>query len=195
MTLFEKAVQFSLQKHSGQTRKESKIPYVLHPMEVASIVATMTNDENVLAAALLHDTVEDAQVKKQEILKEFGERVAALVESETEDKRADLPPESTWRIRKEETLAVLRDTDDIAVKMLWLGDKLSNMRSYYRQYKEKGDALWQAYHQKSPVEQKWYYTTIAEYLSDLKDHPAYWEYVTLLYEIFGKDDATDELQE
>ena len=94
-------------------------------MEAAVIVGTMTDDQNLIAAAALHDVVEDANITIDEIEEKFGKRVRELVESETEDKRADLPPESTWRIRKEESLAVLKNTEDIGVLMVWLGDTIS----------------------------------------------------------------------
>ena len=83
--------------------KKSDLPYILHPMEAAVVVGTMTDDQNVIAAAALHDVVEDAGVTIEEIEEKFGKRVRELVASETEDKRADLPPSDTWRIRKEES--------------------------------------------------------------------------------------------
>ncbi len=80
-------------------------------MEAAVIVSTMTSDQNVIAAAILHDVVEDAGIAMEEIEANFGERVRELVEAETENKREDLPPSETWRIRKEESLDVLKNTD------------------------------------------------------------------------------------
>ena len=85
--------------------------------------------------------MEDAGVTLEEIEAKFGFRVRELVSSETEDKRADLPPEATWRVRKEESLNVLKNTEDIAVLMVWLGDKLANMRSIYWDWKKEGDAM------------------------------------------------------
>ncbi len=86
MGIFEKAVAFAFKAHEGQRRKDGSI-YVLHPLEVAVIVGSMTNDEEILAAAVLHDTVEDTSVTAQDILDNFGERVAELVAHETENKR------------------------------------------------------------------------------------------------------------
>ena len=87
MTLFEEAVMFAVQAHSGMRRKKEEIPYILHPLEVATITSSMTTDERVLAAAVLHDTVEDTPVTIEEITEKFGKRVAELVSSETENKR------------------------------------------------------------------------------------------------------------
>ena len=155
-------------------------------MEAAVIVGTMTDDQNLIAAAALHDVVEDAGITIEEIEARFGKRVRELVESETEDKRADLPPESTWRIRKEESLSVLKNTGDIAVLMVWLGDKLANMRSIYRDWKIEGDAMWQRFNQKDVNQQAWYYRSIVELTARLSDTSAWLEYKTLTELVFGK---------
>lgn len=182
--IFDKALAFASKAHSRALRKDGNTPYIIHPLEVSTIVATMTDDVEVMAAALLHDTVEDAGVTLAELETEFGHRIASLVASETEDKREGIPPEQSWTVRKEESLSLLRNTDDIAVKILWLADKLSNMRSFYRQYLKKGDALWQSFNQKDPNRQRWYYKTVAELTADLCTHPAWQEYNHLLTEVF-----------
>jgi myo-inositol-1(or 4)-monophosphatase len=147
----------------------------------------MTDNRDVISAAVLHDVVEDTPVTIEEIEVNFGSRVRTLVESETEDKRADLPPQDTWRIRKEESLKVLANCGDTDVLMLWLGDKLANMRSFYRIWKAEGDSMWQSFNQKDPSQQKWYYTRIAELTSPLKEFTAWQEYNELLKIVFGKD--------
>ena len=156
-------------------------------MEAAVIVGTMTNDQNMIAAAALHDVVEDADITIEEIEERFGRRVRELVESETEDKRADLPPESTWRIRKEESLEVLENTNDIGVLIVWLGDKLANMRSIYRDFKVEGVQMWQRFNQKDVNEQAWYYRSIIKLTDRLSDTSAWLEYKTLTELVFGKE--------
>ena len=186
MELVSEAIIFATKAHDGMRRKKSEAPYILHPMEAAVIVGTMTDDQNLIAAAALHDVVEDADISIEEIEKKFGKRVRELVGSETEDKRADLPPTETWRIRKEESLAVLKNTDDIAVLMVWIGDKLANMRSIYRDWKVEGDAMWQRFNQKDVNEQAWYYRSIAD-LTDRLSHTSAWlEYKTLTELVFGR---------
>jgi (p)ppGpp synthase/HD superfamily hydrolase len=156
-------------------------------MEAAVIVGTMSDDQSLIAAAALHDVVEDAGVTLEEIEEKFGARVRELVEAETEDKRTDLPPESTWRIRKEESLSVLKSTDDIAVLMVWLGDKLANMRAIWRDFKAEGSAMWQRFNQKDEKEQAWYYRSIVK-LTERLSHTAAWlEYKTLTELVFGKE--------
>ena len=186
MELVSEAIAFAVKAHDGMRRKKSESPYILHPMEAAVIVGTMSDDQNLIAAAALHDVVEDAGITIEEIESKFGKRVRELVESETEDKRADLPPTDTWRIRKEESLAVLKNTDDIGVLMVWLGDKLANMRSIYRDFKVEGDAMWQRFNQKDAAEQAWYYRSIASLTERLSNTPAWLEYKTLTELVFGK---------
>ena len=186
MELVSEAIAFAVKAHDGMRRKKSEAPYILHPMEAAVIVGTMSDDQNLIAAAALHDVVEDAGVTIDEIEEKFGSRVRELVGSETEDKREDLPPSDTWRIRKEESLAVLENTDDIGVLMVWLGDKLANMRSIYRDFKVEGDAMWQRFNQTDVNEQAWYYSSIVKLTARLSDTVAWLEYKTLTELVFGK---------
>ena len=186
MELVSEAIAFAVKAHDGMRRKKSEVPYILHPMEAAVIVGTMSEDQCLIAAAALHDVVEDAGVSIEEIEERFGGRVRELVASETEDKRADLPPADTWRIRKEETLSVLKNTEDLGVLMVWMGDKLANMRAIYRDWKTEGDAMWQRFNQKDPEEQAWYYRSIARLTERLSHTSAWIEYKTLTELVFGK---------
>ena len=183
--LLDRAIVFATKAHSGTLRKKDGIPYILHPMEVASIAGGITTDEEVLTAALLHDTVEDTNVTLDTIKSQFGDRVAALVASETEDKRRDRNPAETWMQRKMESLAALRNAVDPGVRVLWLSDKLANMRSFARQYEKEGDRMWKDYNQTDPAQQAWYYRTIEALTSDLKDTNAWKELRALNARVFG----------
>ena len=186
MELVSEAIAFAVKAHDGMRRKKSQSPYILHPKEAAVIVGSMTDDQNLIAAAVLHDVVEDADITIEEIESRFGKRVRELVQSETEDKRADLPPAETWRIRKEESLEVLKNTEDLDVLMVWLGDKLANMRSIYRDFKVEGVQMWQRFNQTDVSQQAWYYRSIAN-LTDRLCHTSAWlEYKTLTDLVFGK---------
>lgn len=184
MTLLEEALVFAMNAHHEVYRKRTGIPYILHPMEVAVICGNLCPDQEIMAAALLHDTVEDSDATLEEVRDRFGPRVAALVASETEDKREGLPPEETWRIRKEESLEKLRRAEDPGVRILWLGDKLSNIRSMYEIWKREGDAVWNYFHQKDPAQQAWYYRAIDRELLSLAGTEAYREYHVRVETIF-----------
>ncbi len=178
------AITFAAEAHQGQMRKLSGIPYIVHPMEVAAIIGSMTTDEEVIIAGLLHDTVEDCNVDPRVIKERFGARVAALVQSETEDKLLDRPASETWMQRKEESLLMLENTKDIGVKIMWLSDKLSNMRSFYQEYMRSGESMWEKFHQKNPKMQCWYYECVASHVQELSDHYAYVEYMELIDKVF-----------
>ena len=188
MELVSEAIAFAVKAHDGMRRRSSDAPYVLHPMEVAVIVGSMTDNQSVIAAAVLHDVVEDAGITMEEVGEKFGARVKELVSAETENKREDLPPEETWRIRKEESLEVLKNTDDIEVLILWLGDKLSNIRAIYRSWKNEGESVWKKFHQSDSKIQAWYYRSIMKYTERLSDTLAWIEYKNIVELLFGVEE-------
>lgn len=184
MTLLEKAMVFSIKCHHGQKRKLTEKPYILHPMEAALIVSNLTDSEETVCAAFLHDTVEDADISIQTIEEEFGKRVAFLVLSETEEKNVNISPPDSWYIRKEKSLNKLRQIEDREVHILWLGDKLSNLRSIAKTYRQRKDEIWSAFNCKDKKQHKWYYESISKILSDLSDTCEYKEFRKLYEEIF-----------
>jgi myo-inositol-1(or 4)-monophosphatase len=186
--LVSEAIVFSTMAHDGMRRRKSDAPYILHPMEVGAIVGTMTSNQEVIAAGVLHDVVEDAGISIEEIGEKFGTRVMELVSSETENKRVELPSEDTWQIRKEESLEKIRTTNDIEVLMLWIGDKLSNIRAIYRDFLTEGNAVWDKFHQSDINVQAWYYRSILNYTKRLSHTLAWTEYKTLVEKIFGEED-------
>jgi len=186
LNLLGEAVIFAARVHDGQKRKSSGIPYIIHPMEVAAIASKLTTDVEVLAAAVLHDTVEDTGTTPEEIKERFGPRVAELVAMETEDKMRELPASDTWKTRKEMSLEKVRNENDRGAKIVWLSDKLSNMRSFYEMYKEEGDDMWQRFHNKDISLQYWYYREIEELLrEDFGQTDQYKELTSLMRIVFS----------
>lgn len=164
MNLIEEAIIYATVMHEGVERKFKQIPYILHPIEVAQILSTMTNDREVIAAGILHDIVEDTDGTLSEIKKRFGDRVAFIVSSESEPKYESEARSESWKKRKEQSLHDLKTTQDEGVQMLWLADKLANIRSFATEYSERGEAMWQDLNQKDPEMHRWYYKSIAEIL-------------------------------
>ena len=162
MNLLEESVIYATVMYQGKVRKFKSVPFILHPMEVAQILATMTDDQEILAAGILHDILEETDGTLAEIEKRFGKRVALLVASESENDYPGEDRRATWKRRKEEALKVLKYSADIGVQMLWLADKLANIRSLARIYSEQGEALWKVLHQTDPEEHRWYYRSVAE---------------------------------
>ena len=162
MNQLEEAIIYATVLHQGKIRKFSGSPYILHPIEVAQILSTMTADGEIITAGILHDVVERTDASIAEIEKRFGKRVAALVECDSEIAYAGEESGDAWRRRKEESLLSLKNSQDIGVQMLWLADTLSNMRSIVGVYSEQGDAVWEVLHQSDPELQHWYYRSVAE---------------------------------
>lgn len=174
--LLNKAICYATEKHANHgARKNENIPYIIHPLEVATIAAAMTDDERVITAGFLHDVVEDTNTKMDEIKEEFGDYVAFLVSSETENKRRDQKASDTWKIRKEESIEFLKNSKDINVKILWVSDKLANMRSIYRTYMRIGDKLFESFNNKNKEDHKWYYQEIINATKELSNKPEWKE--------------------
>ena len=178
--MIDKAIAFATQAHEGQVRKGTSRPFILHPLEVGKIVASMTEDEEVISAAILHDTIEDCDGVTQEMLREeFTERVADLVAQESEDKS------KTWMERKSATIAHLKVAPR-EIQMIGLADKLSNMRDIDRDYPECGEELWNRFRMKDKNVIGWYYKSICESLRDAMEcTEAYREYCDLVEKNFG----------
>ncbi|MCR4747677.1 MAG: HD domain-containing protein, partial [Clostridiales bacterium] len=164
MNMLEEAIIYSAMMHKGQVRKFGDFPYIFHPLEVAQILSTMTDDEEVVTAGILHDIVEDTDGSVRDIENRFGKRVAMIVAYETENKFPEEDRSATWKRRKEYSLAALKSSNDQGIQMLWLADKLANIRSLARVYSEQGDAMWESLNQKDPDLQRWYYKSVAEAL-------------------------------
>ena len=181
LNVVEKAIAFATQAHEGQFRKGTSRPFIVHPLEVGQIVATMTDDEEIISAAFLHDTIEDCEsVTREMICQEFSERVAHLVAQESEDKS------KTWMERKGTTIERLKSAP-WEVQMIALGDKLSNMRDIDRDYPENGDALWNRFRMKDKQMIGWYYKGILKSLqSSMSEMTAFKEYRKLVEKHFGK---------
>ena len=177
---FDKAVAFATQAHSGTERRGKAYPYIIHPMEAVSIVATITNDPEMLAATILHDTVEDTDVTIEQIREIFGDRVADLVQHET----APLDDSLTWREKKTQQIKQLAEAPYDS-KVVALGDKLSNMRGIAWDYRKVGDEVWKLFHAPNGKDDiAWYYRSLADALSELSGTTAYLEFVSLVNEVF-----------
>ncbi len=111
-----RAYAYAAKAHLGQYRKKTRIPYFTHIITTMNYALELTQDIEVLQGAILHDTVEDTWVTFDDLKKEFGERVARLVETETENKRRDMPASQTWEIRKQEAIAHLRSGSSLRTR-------------------------------------------------------------------------------
>lgn len=179
--MIREAVEFAVEAHKGAVRKGTQTPYIVHPLEAAVIVGSMTEDQELVAAAILHDVLEDTDAREEDLRQRFGDRVADLVVEETDDKTL------SWLERKKGKLErVARGSRDL--KMVVLGDKLSNIRSIARDYLTLGEKLWDRFNEKRRDVQAWYYWGMADCLAELAPCEPYQEYVGLCRQVFGERD-------
>ena len=183
--LLDRAIMFAVRAHAGTERRGKGFPYIVHPLEAVEIVATMTPDQELLAAAALHDTVEDTDVTIEQIRAEFGDRIASLVASDSDEKVSGVSAEQSWVIRKQAAINRLSHASREA-KTVALGDKLSNMRAIARDYAMQGDDLWNLFRVKDRRDHEWHYRGLADALRELQDTFAYQEFEELIDQVFGK---------
>lgn len=181
--LLDRAIVFAVRAHAGTERRGKGFPYIVHPLEAVEIVSTMTPDQELLAAAALHDTVEDTDVTVDEIRREFGDRIASIVASESDTFEEGVSEEESWHSRKRAAIERLSKASRDS-KIVALGDKLSNMRAIARDYAVQGDAFWNIFHAKDPKDHEWHYRGLASALSELSDTFAYKEFVQLIDKVF-----------
>jgi len=156
---FLRAFQFAAEKHRGQTRKASTIPYVAHLMGVASLVLEAGGDEDLAIAALLHDVVEDCggELMLKEVRRRFGSRVAKIVDGCTD---AYVIPKPPWRERKESYIRRLK-TEGAETRLVSAADKLNNVRSILSDYRALGESVWSRFNggREGTI---WYYRTLRD---------------------------------
>ena len=183
-SLLDKAILYAVRAHAGTERRGKGFPYIVHPMEAVEIVATMTSDQELLAAAVLHDVVEDTSVTVEDLRAAFGDRIARLVEEESDKCVEGRSEEASWRERKQGAINRLARASRDA-KMVALGDKLSNMRAIWRDWLVKGDDLWKIFHVTDRAEHEWHYRGLADSLRELDDTIAFKEFEHLINKVFG----------
>jgi len=155
----QRAFRYAAEKHAGQTRKQTAVPYLSHLMAVASLVLEAGGDEDMAIAALLHDVVEDCggMPRLREIRKQFGPRVAKIVEGCT-DSFGEPKPE--WIERKKDYLREVKHAD-AETRLVSASDKLHNVRTILADYRQDGEAIWRRFSGKKGGT-LWYYRALSD---------------------------------
>jgi (p)ppGpp synthase/HD superfamily hydrolase len=156
---FESALVYATQKHHGQTRKSSQVPYIAHILSVTALVLEAGGDEDQAIAALLHDVVEDCGGAPilEEVRQKFGDRVARIVDGCTDTDEYPKPP---WRARKERYLRHLQQGGE-DVRLVSMADKLHNVRSIVLDYRTIGEKIWERF-TGGREGTLWYYRTLLD---------------------------------
>lgn len=155
----QRAFRYAAEKHDGQTRKGTAVPYLSHLMAVASLVLEAGGDEDMAIAALLHDVVEDCggMPRLREVRKRFGDRVAQIVEGCTDSFGE---PKAEWVERKKNYLRELQHAD-AETRLVSASDKLHNVRTILADYRQHGEAIWTRFSGKREGT-LWYYRAVCD---------------------------------
>lgn len=162
MNLVEKAIVFAAAAHKHQTRKGTDIPYITHPFAVGMLLQGAGCSEEVVAAGILHDTLEDTEATYEGLVKEFGGRVADLVVAASENDKS-----LSWEERKQHTIDGLTDASMEELKVI-VADKLHNLRSIGTDLHANGDMIWERFN-RGKEKQHWYYASIVQVLAPRKE--------------------------
>lgn len=186
MNILERAIIFATETHAGVVRKASGTPYILHPIEVATIIYTMSRSLELAAAGALHDVVEDTPVTNEMIHEVFGDHVARLVKFCTEDKQVTLSAEVTWQQRKQATIDSLCMRAGREDKILALADKLSNLREMNRDLQSVDELeYFSRFNQKDKHAHCLYHSAILTSTAELSEFDEWQEYRELIRKVFG----------
>ena len=157
MGIVEKALQIASKSHEGQYRKNTDIPYITHPVAVGMMLLKAGYSEDIVAAGILHDTVEDTSLTLEDIKRDFGANIAKMVEGSSEPDKS-LP----WKDRKKHTIEFLKTASE-EIRAVVCADKLHNIRSIISDYEKIGEEVWTRFNA-GKEQQKWYYTNVVESL-------------------------------
>lgn len=163
MPEIEKAIAFALRAHEAQTRKESDMPYIVHPLAVALILARAGFENRVLIAAILHDVIEDTAVTSEELTEAFGREVAEIVTALSHD---DTLP---WKEKKSAYIECVRIAT-AEVKAVATADKIANAESLIAAHAKEGDRIWN-YFNAGRDAKLWFEESMLAMLKETWDHP------------------------
>ena len=167
-TRFEEALVLATCLHADQTRKGTAIPYISHLLAVTAIVLEHGGNEDEAIAALLHDAIEDqgGATTREEIRRQFGDRVVEIVDGCTD---TDVMPKPPWRERKEAYLAHISEATG-SVRLVSAADKLHNARAILEDYRIIGEALWNRFNG-GKEGTLWYYRSAVDALRKVGTTP------------------------
>jgi hypothetical protein len=157
MNLIDQAIEFAAYAHRTQKRKGTKIPYISHPYAVGIILQQAGCKEEVVAAGILHDTLEDTETTEEDLLTLFGPVVLEIVMGCSEPDKG-----ASWEERKQHTLDYLKDAP-LSVRQVACADKLHNIRSIKSDLAKYGEDTWTRF-KRGSESQRWYYTGLVESL-------------------------------
>lgn len=173
------ALRFATNAHSGQFRKTTKVPYIVHPIDVMDILINNNASNDAVVAGILHDTLEDTATTSNDLRQEFGDRITELVIGASEPDKSQ-----SWEARKTHTLETLCDIDDIDQLMVICADKLSNISSIETALNKYGDVVWARF-KRGYEQQKWYYCGLAQiFEKHIHKSQLFKDYIEMVHRVF-----------
>ena len=175
------ALCFAADAHTGQFRKGTKLPYLVHPVAVMKHLIKYNATDDAIAAGILHDTLEDTPTTEHDLRENFRNRITDLVSGASEPDKS-----MSWEERKTHTIETLGHTTDTDQLMVICADKLSNLASIKSDLDEYGDEIWSRF-KRGYAQQKWYYCSIAEiFAKHTETSPIFQEYIDFVNHVFEK---------
>lgn len=162
-SLVFKAIRLVADAHEGQYRKGTRIPYIVHLVNVMRTLIDLGCDDEIVTAGLLHDVIEDTSLRIEDVESLFGKRVAFLVRGATEvrDQGDGYDGKASWQKRKEHTIRFLAREATEDQLLVSCADKLDNITAIKEDYLKMGESLWERFNA-GKYRQHWYYTQLAQ---------------------------------
>lgn len=174
-----KALEFAVNAHSGQFRKGTKLPYIVHPVDVMRILISHNASTDAVIAGILHDTLEDTTTTVDDLKQTFGERITQLIMGASEPDKS-----LSWEERKKHTFEFLSQTNDVEQLMVACADKLSNVSTIKQDFDAIGNEIWKRF-KRGYDQQKWYYCGLADIFEKHTDESdLFKDYVKLTHDFF-----------
>ncbi|WP_079508923.1 HD domain-containing protein [Mesobacillus jeotgali] len=181
MNLIDKALQIASEAHEGQYRKNTIIPYISHPVAVGMIIQKAGYSDEMVAAAILHDTVEDTDLTLDDVEREFGKEVAQLVAGCSEPDKS-----LSWEERKQHTIDFLKNAQE-KIRVIACADKLHNVRTIRSDKERSGEQVWNRFN-RGKEQQEWYYRNVIISLGFATKFPLLEELNSEVESLFAKKD-------
>jgi (p)ppGpp synthase/HD superfamily hydrolase len=164
--MIDLAIETAVTAHGKQVRKGTDIPYITHPLAVGILLAKAGCPDEVIAAGILHDTLEDTLLTRDDLSRAFGEEVTTIVEGASEPDKT-LP----WEERKRHTIEFLK-TAPLDVRLVACADKLHNVRTTAIEHSKIGEQVWKRF-RRGRADQERYYRGLVESLCNRSDNHGY----------------------
>jgi (p)ppGpp synthase/HD superfamily hydrolase len=175
MELLEKAHRLMLKAHGQQVRKTDGSPYVIHPMMVAKKLARLNFPDEVIAAAMIHDILEDTDITEQQLRQELGDEVVDIILPLSEDKKLE------WEDRKKEYIHDVKN-GSASTKAVSIADKIHNLESIIETHKTMGSDIWTKFN-RNKEQKMWFEREMLKAFQESWDHPMIAEYEKLLRQV------------